>query len=101
MAANTMTGSSLRRSARAVAAFRGRTTRRRRIGPKARRALKILGHAIEYLSNEFVRGQSPDLDREGQLGAIHILMALNRQIYFECPEKPTLGERWRTLVGRP
>ncbi len=28
-----------------------------------------------------------------QVEAIQILMTLNRQIYFECPVMPTIGER--------
>jgi len=32
------------------------------------------------------------------LEAVRILMALNRQVYFECPEVPTLRERCRTLL---
>jgi len=30
--------------------------------------------------------------------AVQLLMAVNRQVYFECPEVPSLSERWRTLV---
>jgi hypothetical protein len=26
-------------------------------------------------------------------------MALNRQVYFACPEVPSLGERLRSFVG--
>jgi hypothetical protein len=32
------------------------------------------------------------------LEAVRLLMALNRQIYFECPEVPTLGDRCRALL---
>jgi hypothetical protein len=27
-------------------------------------------------------------------------MALNRQVYYECPEVPTLGERLRSMLHR-
>jgi hypothetical protein len=27
-----------------------------------------------------------------------LLMALNRQVYFECPEVPSFGERCRALM---
>jgi hypothetical protein len=33
-----------------------------------------------------------------QLEAVQLLMAINRQVYFECPEVPSMGERWRALV---
>lgn len=67
--------------------------RRRRITPQAGRALEILGHSIEYLADESIhRGanleaSSPDTE------AIQLLMALNRQIYFECPEIPPFTVR--------
>jgi hypothetical protein len=32
------------------------------------------------------------------LQAVQLLMALNRQVYFECPEAPTFGERCRALL---
>jgi hypothetical protein len=28
-------------------------------------------------------------------------MALNRQVYFECPEVPSFGERFRALLHSP
>jgi len=28
-------------------------------------------------------------------------MALNRQVYYECPEVPTLGERLRSMLHLP
>ena len=71
---------------------------RRRITSQAGHALEILGHAIEYLTDEFVHRQagiplsSPDLE------AVQLLMALNRQVYFECPEAVTLGERLRSML---
>jgi hypothetical protein len=84
--------------------------RRRRLVPQeAGRAIEMLGHAIEYLADEFVldcmdvanenrlagkcqvaeehRGVPP------QLQAIELLMARNREIYFSCPVAPTLVER--------
>ena len=76
-----------------------RTHHRRRISPQAGRALVVLGHAIEYLTDEFVhQGGSFSANNE-QLAAIQLLMALNRQVYFECPEVPSLGERFRVLMG--
>ncbi|MGA2671944.1 MAG: hypothetical protein ABSE99_01840 [Terracidiphilus sp.] len=72
--------------------------RRRRITPEAGRALEILGHAIEYLTDEFVhKGGALSADNP-QLKAVQLLMALNRQIYYECPEVPSLGERLRSFL---
>ena len=52
MAATTTTGFSIPASALAVPRVR---THRRRITPQAGRALDILAHAIEYLTDEFVQ----------------------------------------------
>ena len=71
---------------------------RRRIAPEAGRALEILGHAIEYLSDEFVHAGGSLSAHNAQVEAVQVLMALNRQIYLACPEIPTMGERWRALL---
>lgn len=71
---------------------------RRRITPEAGRALEILGHAIEYLTDEFVhegKGLEQDI---GRVEAIQRLMALNRQIYFDCPVIPGFGERFLIAI---
>jgi hypothetical protein len=75
-------------------ARRGRA-RRRHITPQAGRALEILGHAIEYLTDEYVHAGGSFHAHNAQLEAVQLLMSLNRQIYFECPEVPTWGERMR------
>lgn len=67
--------------------------RRRQISPDAGRALEILGHAIEYLTDEFVLAGDTLSPRNGQLEAVQILMSRNRQVYYSCPELPTLTER--------
>ncbi len=72
--------------------------RRRRISPQSGRALEILGHAIEYLTDEFVHAGKSFSAHDAQLEAVQLLMGINRQIYFECPEVPSLGERWRALL---
>jgi hypothetical protein len=72
--------------------------RRRRITPHAGRALEILGHAIEYLSDEFVHQGGEFSSNNGQLKAVQLLMALNRQVYYECPEVPSMGDRLRALL---
>ena len=71
------------------------TNRRRRTTPQAGHALEILGHAIEYLTDEFVHRGGEVCSSNGELQAVQLLMALNRQVYFECPIVPTLGERLR------
>jgi hypothetical protein len=73
---------------------------RRRIEPQAGRALEILGHAIEYLSDEFVHAGGSLSAHDAQVEAVQLLMAVNRQIYFACPEVPTMGERWRALLRK-
>ena len=72
--------------------------RRRRISPEAGRALEILGHAIEYLADEFVHSGGSVSAHNAQVEAVQLLIGVNRQIYFECPEVPTLAERWRALL---
>lgn len=81
-----------------IATARRSRLRRRRISPEAGRALEILGHAIEYLSDEFVHGEGSFSAHNAQVEAVQLLMGINRQIYFACPEAPTLGERWRALL---
>jgi hypothetical protein len=71
---------------------------KRRVSPEAGRALEILGHAIEYLTDEFVHAGGLLSDSNGQLDAVQLLMALNRQIYFECPVTPTLGQRFLAVL---
>jgi hypothetical protein len=95
--AATSTGFSISASASALPTIRVRSTRRR-ITPQAGHALEILAHAIEYLADESVHERPGVFDREGPLEAMRILMAVNRQIYFECPEIPTFGQRFRKLL---
>jgi len=73
---------------------------RRKISPEAARALKTLGHAIEYLANEFLQDDAPPVHDNPRLQAVRMLMALNRQIYFECPMEPvalSFRERCREI----
>jgi hypothetical protein len=72
--------------------------RHRRINPEAGRALEILGHAIEYLADEYVYKGKSFSASDPQVRAIQLLMALSRQIYFECPVVPTLAEQLRKLI---
>ena len=84
-----------REDASAQASFR-----RRHIGREAGRALEILGHAIEYLADEYVHAGQSLRASDPEVEAIQLLMALNRQVYFECPEVPTLSERVRLFLAR-
>jgi hypothetical protein len=70
--------------------------RRRRISPRAGRALEILGHAIDYLADDYVQTGKTFSANDPQVKAIQLLMALNREVYLECPVVATLAER----VGR-
>ncbi len=76
------------------AASRGRATRRR-IDPQSGRALEILGHAIEYLADEYVRAGGSLSAHTGELEAVQLLMAANRAIYFACPPVLSCGDRLR------
>ncbi len=80
----------------------GRTNRRRRLDRQSGQAIELLGHAIQYLADEFAldclypavrnaSGKSPRIE------AIELLMSFNRQIYMSCPVVPTLSERLRAV----
>ena len=97
MAASMTTAFSIQLPAPATAASRVRHNRRR-ITPQAGHALVILGHAIEYLTDEFVHNGAEMALGSGQLAAVQLLMAVNRQVYFECPEIPTVAERLRSVL---
>ena len=77
-----------------------RTSVRRRISPEAGRGLEKLGHALEYLTDEFVRDGCRFADDYGRVQAIQLLASLNRQIYFACAVEPTLRERLQALLRR-
>jgi hypothetical protein len=73
---------------------------RRRLLPEVGRALETLGHAIEYLADEY----AANVDGQGLLGsadprveAIQILKRLNREVYYsgsEVPASPSRIRRW-------
>jgi hypothetical protein len=76
------------------------TNKRRRISPQSGRGLEILGHAIEYLADEFAfhGGTFAALPAEdAQVRAIQLLMAANRSVYYECPIALTFRERLQRL----
>lgn len=74
--------------------------RKRRITPQAGRGLEILGHAIEYLVDDHLDRNGTFTMDDGELTAVEMLMAANREIYFSCPVVPTLGERWAVFLER-
>ena len=98
MAATTTTGLFFPATTSAVPLTSICTRRRRRITPQAGRALEILAHAIEYLTDEFVHTGLTFSARNDQLQAVQMLMALNRQVYYECPVAPNFRERCRALL---
>jgi hypothetical protein len=73
---------------------------RRRITPEAGRGIEKLGHAIDYLTDEFVHDGCAVVEDHGRLQAIQLLAALNRQIYFSCGEEPAFREQVRMLFSR-
>jgi hypothetical protein len=69
---------------------------RRRTTPKVGFALEILGHAIEYLADEYVHeaGLLPAIHSgDPRVEAIQLLMTANRQVYYACPLAPSLYRR--------
>ena len=73
--------------------------RARYINPQAGRALELLGHAIEYLIDEYINQRNQLSSTDPEMAAIGLLMARNREIYYACPVVPTMGERMRSLFG--
>jgi hypothetical protein len=100
MAASSTTGFPISTPAPAQEALPVRSKRRRRIDPASGRALEILGHAIEYLTDELIQQRGIVSANDPQVEAVQILMALNRQVYFACPEVLTFGDRCRSLLRR-
>lgn len=100
MAASFTTAFPVATSAPPVQTLPIRPTRRRHIDPASGRALEILGHAIEYLSDELVHSGNLISAHDPRVEAVQILMALNRQVYFACPEIQSFGERCRSILHR-
>ena len=87
---------------RAISPSTSGVRRRRRFSPQTGHALQILGRAIEYLSDEVAHQGVPVSADDPRLEAVKLLMALNHEVYFSCPEVPTLAERVRGwLHGEP
>ena len=62
-----------------------RCQRTRRTTFEAGRGLEMLGHAIEYLTDEYVHEAKELSAIDPQVAAIRLPMNLNRQVYYECP----------------
>jgi hypothetical protein len=79
------------------------TSRPRRFSPQDGRALEILGHAIDYLADEYTLDCRSRIDaafgKPAQVEAIEMLMARSREIYFCGEPAPTLAERLRNWLG--
>jgi hypothetical protein len=71
---------------------------RRQLSRESSRALEILGHAIEYLADEYAvdkADKGPLGNADPRVEAIQVLKALNRAIYYSGAEvRPAFG-RWR------
>jgi hypothetical protein len=96
----TTTGLALHGMDRVVTESFVKTNCRRHIPPQAGRALEILGHAIEYLTDEYVRDSKQISSHDHHVQAIQILMALNRQIYYACPLRVSFAQRLRAFFTR-
>jgi len=73
---------------------------RRRMTPECGRALERLGHAIEYLTDEFIHDGREGGLKGPRVDAIQLLMSLNRQVYGECPIVLTLSQRFAHFFHR-
>jgi hypothetical protein len=89
-----------RQSALSAGSPRDSARVRRRITPEAGRGLEKLGHAVEYLTDEFVNDGCRVVEDRARLHAIQLLSSLNRQIYLSCGIEPTLRERVHGLLRR-
>jgi hypothetical protein len=76
---------------------------RRQISPISGMALEALGHAIEYLADEYAlhAGRLAAIHaHDPQVEAIQILMAANRAVYYDCPIVPAFSVRCKRAFAR-
>ena len=97
MASSTTTDFHLPAEASVLEALPAVSSRRRSVDPASGRALEILGHAIDYLTDELGHSGGPAVADNPQVEAIQLLMGINRNIYMQCPYAKTFGERFRSL----
>ena len=98
MATSPMAAFPVIKNAPAATVARARADRRRRISPEAGHALEKLGHAIDYLTDEYIHEGGTFNHHDAKLQAVEMLMAINREIYFACPEVPTMVDRWHAWL---
>jgi hypothetical protein len=99
--AESLVGKASRLTIRPVSSVSSAPLRSRRITPQAGRALEILGHAIDYLIDEWVLAEGANLSPNGpQAEAIYLLMRSNREIYDCCPPVFTIAERLESALLR-
>jgi len=78
-------------------------SRPRKVPREQGKAIEMLGHAIEYLGDEFAleclrEGRTVRYGKPPQIVAIEILMAKSREVYFSCPVDMGLsGKLWRLV----
>lgn len=94
----------VRTGTHAAATGVGSRSATRRIPPEAGFALELLGHAIEYLADEYQHetGLLPSIHSEdSRMEAMRLLMAANRDVYYSCPLKESLYARVRERLRMP
>jgi hypothetical protein len=81
----------------------GNKSQRRKISYQEGHALEILGHAIEYLADEYAlecrSRNAVNHAKTGPVQAIELLMARSREIYLAGEPVPTFAERVRLWLG--
>ncbi len=100
MAAPVTVVSSMQPSADATFVSSIQLRRPRHVSPEVARGLEILGHAMDYLMDEYLNAPGCISAGDDELEAVQMLMELNRQIYFSCPRVTTLKERWMCFLQR-
>ncbi len=98
MAASTSTAFPVSIPPAAGHSFSAPSNRRRHIDQASGRALEALSHAIEYLTDELIHNGGLISANNPQVEAVQLLMALNRQVYFECPIVQTFADRCRSFL---
>jgi hypothetical protein len=71
---------------------------RRQLSRESAQGLEILGHAIEYLADEYAvdpADKGPLGNADPRIAAIQTLKSLNRAIYFSGPEVQPVWQRLR------
>ena len=88
----------VRTAAHAASTGVGSRSASRRIPPEAGFALELLGHAIEYLADEYMHDTAmlPSIhSADPRMQAMRLLMAANREVYYACPLKEPLYQQLR------